>query len=416
MVPLIAALLLGASTPGTVVSAEPRGTLDIARLEDEIKRHFGRAIEQPRANRSIDLYEVKYTSVDADGAPVMLSGLLAMPQQKLTKGLVLFCHGTTADRRNVPSAMSPDNGVSIDTRLSILAFATSGYAVIAPDYLGLGVHEGIHPYAQRVNARSGRDIVIAARNFAGTRDFDFANKLYVTGYSEGGGIAMWTARELWSESDRRLHPTAAAPLSGPYDLSHTMAHNMIKRPRSPVETAVRLYFMSYFAFGLPQAKQVSLGDLFVPSYATYVPRAFELGGTDQDIGKRLANKALQVGGLLGIERVIQAPIRKAIREQDGKHPLMSSLREHDSFSWRPGGPLYLVGLKQDGVVPFTNTQVAVTSMRSLGVDSRLMNHHAITTREMDHGKATAPALMLARKFFDGGFKAVPVDPDPVADR
>lgn len=413
---LIAALVLAMPPSGAVLTVEPKGTIDKPQIDREIQRHFGRATFQPKPDSEIQLYSVKYWSTDAKGIPVVLSGALALPQKRLTKGLVLFCHGTTADRRNVPSSMAPNNELSIDTRLAMLAFTTAGYAVAAPDYLGLGLHEGIHPYAQRVNAIAGRDLVVAARNFAGAKQVDFANRLYVTGYSEGGGIAMWTARELWNESDRRLHPTAAAPLSGPYDLSNTMAHNMLKRARSPVETAIRLYFMSYFAFGLPEAKQVTLDDLFVPSYATYVPRAFELGGSDLDIGKRLANKALQVGGLLGIERVVQGPIRKAIREQDLEHPLMKALRENDSYAWKPRGPLYLIGLQQDGVVPFENTRVAVRSMRQLGVDSRLMNHHAITTREMDHGRATAPALMLARKFFEGGFKAVPIDPDPVADR
>jgi hypothetical protein len=152
--------------------------------------------------------------------------------------------------------------------------------------------------------------------------------------------------------------------------------------------------------------------LFVPSFATYVPRAFELGGTDGDIGKRLANKALQVGGLLGIDRVVQGDTRKAIREQDQDSRLLQALREHDCYSWKPRGPLYMVGLVQDGVVPFDNTRRAVRTMRSLGVRTDTMQYSAITTREMDHGDAVAPSLALARRFFDGGFKAVPADPDP----
>lgn len=399
-------------TPGAVLAVDPRGVIEQPQIVIEIKRHFGRATEQPKPTSRIHLYSIRYWSSDDGNTPVVISGVIALPDTKLAKGLVLFCHGTTADRRNVPSEMTPGNAASIDTRLAALTFTTAGYAVIAPDYLGLGVHDGIHPYAQRINSKAGRDLIIAARNFAGSKGLDFANKLYVTGYSEGGGIAMWSARELWSEANPRLHPNAAAPLSGPYDLSATMANTMLKRARTPVETALRLYFMSYFAMGLPQSKHIPLSDLFVPSYASYVPRAFELGGTDSDIGKRLANKALQVGGLLGIERVVQGSARKAIREQDANSPIIRVLREHDSHAWEPTGPLYLVGLRHDGVVPFDNTRIAMLSMRKLGVDDRRVNFHAITTREMDHMQAAAPALILAKKFFEGGFKAVPTDPDP----
>ena len=104
--------------------------------------------------------------------------------------------------------------------------------------------------------------------------------------------------------------------------------------------------------------------------------------------------------------------RKAIREQDQDSRLLQALREHDCYSWKPRGPLYMVGLVQDGVVPFDNTRKAVRTMRSLGVRTDTMQYSAITTREMDHGDAAAPSLALARRFFDGGFKAVPADPDP----
>ncbi len=413
---LLTALSLTCVIPGivgTTLSVEQIGTIPAATVASEVKRYYGRADKLPNVASAISLYAVKYWSNDAQGIPVVVSGLVALPEKKATKGLVLFYHGTTADRRNVPSAMGVDGKRSMDTYIAALAFAGGNYALVAPDYLGLGAHEGIHPYAQSINGGVGKDLVTATRNFAASKQVSLNNKLFVTGYSEGGGIAMWSARQLWSESDKRLHPTAAAPLAGPYDLSDTMAKTVIKRARSPLDTAIRLYFMSYFAYGLPVEKRVPLTDLFVPSFATYIPRAFELGGSDGDIGKRLANKALQVGGLLGIDRVVQGDTRKAIREQNQDSPLLQALRENDCYAWKPSGPLYLVGLIQDGVVPFDNTRKAVRAMRSLGVVPAMMKYSAITTREMDHGGAAAPSLALARRFFDSGFNAVPSDPDPI---
>lgn len=404
----VSLLLLAVPSPGTLANARLVGEVSPAEVQRQIAETFGRAEFKPKGTTGARLYTVQYWSVDSRGAPVLLSGFVALPDQPKTKGLVLYCHGSTANRKNVPSAMTLDEKQSEDSWLAMLAFAGGGYAFAAPDYLGLGWDTGTHPFAQSVNALSGRDLIVAARTLAGQRTTSLQNRLYVTGYSEGGGIAMWTARRLWESANPRMHPTAAAPISGAYDLSGTMAKLTVKRARTPIDTGCRMYFMAYFARGLADnGAQIKLEDLFVPSFASYIATAFERGGSDHDVGKRLGGKVIQVGGLLGVQRVIQKPVLEALAEGDPTNPLIQLLAKHDCYSWKPGGPLYMVGLQQDGIVPFSNTVIAARAMRGPNV-----RHHAITTRRMDHEQATAPSLGLVRAFFDGGFAAVPSDPLP----
>jgi|SRR5271163_2438387 len=77
-----------------------------------------------------DLYRMNYTLTRPDGKIVPLSGLLALPRSVVSRRLVRFQHGTTTTRTAVPS--KPDGtGIAI-------VFAGNGYALVVPDFPGLG--------------------------------------------------------------------------------------------------------------------------------------------------------------------------------------------------------------------------------------------------------------------------------------
>ena len=90
-------------------------------------------------SNSIDCYRVQY-AIGPDGKVVQLSGLLALPRGVAPRRLVSFQHGTTTTRSAVPS--QPD-GTGL---AAAIVFAGNGYALVAPDYPGLGESAGRHPY------------------------------------------------------------------------------------------------------------------------------------------------------------------------------------------------------------------------------------------------------------------------------
>jgi hypothetical protein len=99
-------------------------------------------------------------------------------------------------------------------------FAAQGYIVIAPNYAGYDISTlGYHPFLN-ASQQSGEmmDILAAGRSAlpktfaAATTD---GGKLFVTGYSEGGYVAMATMQALQAAGAKI---TAAAPMSGPYAL------------------------------------------------------------------------------------------------------------------------------------------------------------------------------------------------------
>ena len=94
----------------------------------------GISVEHP-----VDCYRMLYTSGSGNDA-VRLSGLLALPRGVAPRRLVSFQHGTSTTRTAVPSQL---DGTGIATAI---VFAGNGYALIAPDYPGMGESPGRHPY------------------------------------------------------------------------------------------------------------------------------------------------------------------------------------------------------------------------------------------------------------------------------
>src|SRR5690349_4574932 len=87
-------------------------------------------------------YRLVYRTVDAKGRPTTASGLLALPvntPRDLT--VVSFTHGTEVFRGDAPS-MSP-TGFEPGPAYT---YASAGFAVSDPDYLGLGTGPGLHPW------------------------------------------------------------------------------------------------------------------------------------------------------------------------------------------------------------------------------------------------------------------------------
>lgn len=412
--------LLGWLLVGTALTSQAQ-VLQKADLVDEwtrgeartgIAKGFKMAENQPDPICAVELYQVKYWSTGVTGEKTLLSGLVALPIMSKCKGLVAFMHGTTAVRDNVPSRMRYDGQWSYETWLVVLALGNGGYAVAAPDYIGQGDSPGVHPYVLgSVNAASGIDILKAAKELAEQKHRAVGSKLYVTGYSEGGSNAMWLARKIEEANDPSLVLTAAAPVSGPYDLSGAQADGMLATQTSLMDVAVRLFFMSYFAYGLNKNYNAPpLEDVFIPSYATYVPVVFGRDFTiDNDYVKQLAVKGVQLGTFRSVGRVLTDPLKKAIAAKDKSNPVVEAMLEQDCIDWSPKAPLYLLGIPGDNMVVFQNTRNAIAAMRKRGLTRDRVNYHALDTKGLNHLNACGPLMSWVRRYFDEGFTGVPLD-------
>jgi hypothetical protein len=109
----------------------------------------------------VDAYRVSYRTVDANGRPVVATGLVALPAGgPASLPVVSYDHGTTATSADVPSSfgLGPDHAV--EGRWSAELFASAGFAVTEPDYVGMGEGTGPIEYlVAKVEASASADLL-----------------------------------------------------------------------------------------------------------------------------------------------------------------------------------------------------------------------------------------------------------------
>ncbi len=193
----------------------------------------------------VRIYRYEYATIDGTGSPTMASGALMLPsipagasaaaqtQCSGARPTVLYTHGTAISRFydlalniSVPAQLGGnDQDAAADVAELAANFVSQGYIVVGPNYAGYNTSPlKYHPYLngdqQPVDAA---DSLTAAQQVlptiasANKLTISQNGKLFVTGYSQGGFVAMATLQYLQNHG----HPaTAGATLSGAYSLEN----------------------------------------------------------------------------------------------------------------------------------------------------------------------------------------------------
>ncbi len=234
-----------------------------------------------------------------------VSGLVLTPNipESQIQGIIVYYHPTVLSKFEVPSMTS----VTQETLASV--YASQGYIVIAPDYVGQGVDVAVmHPYVlyTQVNAVDGINMLNAAINFLiTTKGYNFKtypynqhNNIYLSSYSEGGAYAIWASRYLQGSyanilTNNSLTLKRAVGISGAYDLSSAMVpyaydvtNNINSSSINPynasfgMESSSPYYFDEFLSTPIPDTQQTlanfnmsvskaSLGTYAFTSFITY---------------------------------------------------------------------------------------------------------------------------------------------------
>ncbi|WP_167477973.1 lipase family protein [Nocardia arthritidis] len=140
---------------------------------------------------------ISYWMAGSDGSPRPASGAMFVPRGTPPPGgwpIVAFTHGTTGLGAGCGGKSDPSTGpqtVFIGEEDAMMRHLVDrGFAVVAPDYLGLGLFDtGPHPYLERqTEATATIDLVRAARSARP----DLSRTWAVMGPSQGGQAALGT--------------------------------------------------------------------------------------------------------------------------------------------------------------------------------------------------------------------------------
>ncbi|MEZ5422616.1 MAG: hypothetical protein R2682_05915 [Pyrinomonadaceae bacterium] len=403
---LILGFAASAAAQGNGLVASHRvATISETQVNRRMDEVFGASAPE-RLRGSLNLYKVTYRSVDANGRATSLSGMVVIPSDGAPNGLIVFNHGTMAYNGTVPSKLTAKTKGG-DAEVAMLAFASGGYAIAMPDYIGQGDNGGGHPYPASVtNARAGIDLIKPARAVARKNRLEIGSNLYITGYSEGGGVAMAQTRELERSNDPAYAVTASAPAAGPYDLSGATLKWMIAQPTDQVGFITRTYLLGYMVYSLHKVKGVKITDYFKPSMAFAINNSYGGKTKDEDIIKRIGVTAVLMRSKNNLFKVTTPRFKRVAESADVKDPAIRLLRDNNCFDWSPRSRMLMIYLEGDAIVTDENSKNAFRTMRNRGVGRDTMRRSVIKDSSLNHLTAMPIAMIRARNFFDRGFAGV----------
>jgi dienelactone hydrolase len=184
------------------------------------------------------------------------------------KPLVLYAHATHPERSFNLARLDDSANPAYEEALTLAAlFASQGFVVVAPN--DAGYDTSTLPYHPFLNAQQQSGEMIDAWN-AGrnalarvSTQVSAGTKLFLTGYSEGGHVALATLRAMQQAG---IAVTASMPMSGPYALAKELDDNFAGQVHVGAPLFGTLIATSYQkAYGTVYA---SASQLYEPAYAS----------------------------------------------------------------------------------------------------------------------------------------------------
>ncbi len=351
-------------------------------------------------------YKIPYTTTDEENNIVQASGVMVVPtgynasdadKQKLTimksigLAMVVNCHGTIFANAEAPS-VEIENSALPDS-IGIIFSSISGFVTLQPDYIGYGDSKGhYHPYLlEKSSANSVVDFIKAAIKFAQDNNIPIvaSKDLYLTGYSQGGYVALAAQEKLEQEGSFNLK--LSIPMDGPY-LLDPIAAGVLQSDTLGVPS-----FMAAVAYSYSKAYKRDITELVQEPYASKLSTLFNGSLTRVEIDKQLTHKTKGDGGLF----------TDSIATNYANSWFRAKLVENSVVDFRPQAPIKMLHCLGDDVIPYQVaqgalqgfTQVIGASNVSLIPIEPTYTKDANTQLRLGHAECAAPAYKIAASIF-----------------
>jgi hypothetical protein len=414
----------------------------------------------------VAVHRIRYATVGGANEATTASGGLMVPvgsdpRCRGTRPVLLYAHGTTTDRAfDMTNLQGDPNGEAL---IMAALFASQGYIVVAPNYAGYDSSAlPYHPYL--LADQQSKDMIdglTAARSALPTAAAPATlddGRLFITGYSQGGYVAMATHRAMQSAG---MTVTASAPMSGPYAMAAFVDAVFSGRVSAGSTVSATLLITAYQkAYGNVYA---STADVFEPQYASGIesllpsttarsqlyaqgrlPKDAMFSSTPPDPALTDITPATAPASLapvfalgFGTDNLVKNSFRlsylsDAQTNPDGGWPstttgiaaatpavrLRQALKQNDLRDWTPTSPMLLCGGDADPAVFWFNTQLmqgywaarapSPNPVIVLNLDSTASGNdpYADLKSQFALAKQFTAATAVAQGATDGGARAV----------
>ncbi|MFM2056964.1 MAG: hypothetical protein RLY71_1349 [Pseudomonadota bacterium] len=345
----------------------------------------------------IDVRYLQYGTVGAQGEKVTATGAMYVPTGGTGCGgarpIVLYAHGTSVEKSFNMALLGSTNDAASEAAIVAATYAAHGYIVVAPNYAGYEASSlAYHPFLNAdQQSKDMMDALTAARAALpaianGTSD---SGRLFITGYSEGGFVALATHRAMQAAG---MTVTASAGQSGPYATSMQIDAVFSGQPSLAGTVFTPLITTSWQKAANPKLYDQP-SDIYTSAYAsgidTLLPGSLTLSQlVASDTGKlpKLTFLGTDVSNYGQLTDVVKAtfygdPAKALIRTSYADaviadilahpcsnsastpldcipaHPLRQAAKNNDLRTWTPARPVLLCGGHGDPTVFFANAQL-----------------------------------------------------------
>ena len=319
-------------------------------------------------------YRLAYWS-STNGSPCLASALVSIPNVRPVRGVVLWMHGTNADRSTSISVPSLQEGVAISA-----AFAGGGYVVVAPDLIGLGISKLVQAYLYNPSTLSVTNdlLTILAGGLGGLVPATPGNVL-VAGFSQGGHDAAVIHRDLEANQRLPFRVRATASVAGAYDLAGLSIPFALQGKSAGSSVYLGLAALSWSAYyGKP------LDTLLTVPAAERLRRALD-GAHASELHAMLPRSP---------RNMFRSDFLQAV-DTGGPHWFLDAARANEAGNWTPRAPYRAYyGANDVDVTPQESLRFAQAA-RGRGADVV-----AVPVGPYGHGESALHAVPLIRKWFD----------------
>lgn len=317
---------------------------------------------------NVSVYKIIYKTTDTENNTVLASGALVVPEYKNSVPLISFQHGTIKNDKNAPS------NFLVDDYFIAVFFASTGYVISLPDYLGYGSsRQLIHPYEHGNSlATASRDMLRAVREFdKREKSFQLNEKLFLSGYSEGGYATMALMKLLEEKHGNEFSVTAATVGAGAYNKTMFAKHLL--------EVNAELHYLNEFLWVLDSYNRI---------YKLNRPYTYYF---NQPYAGIIEAGSVFANNQLNPQLLFSSTFREGILNGSDTE-FLNVLSDNDNYNWKPLAPLQLYHGTNDDYVFYFNSESAYEAMIAKGAT----DVELITVNGGDHYTTT-------QNYFSGTF-------------
>jgi len=344
---------------------------------------LAKKMKVPKAFRAftydVDVYEITYRGYWTDGSPLKARGLCFIPagmNEEMAE--TIYGHGTRIEQA---CSVSLKNGQMVTAAI----MASDGYFSLYPYYYGMGGGDSVHLYIHsQTESGAMAYMILAGRELQQKLGLKNNGQVFLSGYSQGGHVAMATHQFLEAHPELGIRVAASSPMSGPYDLTGVQSEVMFKPYDRP-------HYLPYLLVSYQLAYQLIPGDItevFQPQYQCEIEDFFKL---PRKKGHSILDKKLPP-----IPRDMIEPHFLDAYQNDSAFPFRRHLEQNSNWKWVPRAPMQLCACYGDNEVSYKNSLKAAEYMQSQSAPV----HLRLFGKSLNHQRCAPFAFMYTKIFFD----------------